>query len=52
MRMQDRRETMGLNDGTGSSERDWAFSVGAWRIDTRDKQGYHSTGLESKGCIL
>jgi hypothetical protein len=34
-----RQETMVLNDGTDSSKRDWAFSVGAWRSDTRDKQG-------------
>lgn len=47
-----RREMMGLNDGMDSSKRDWAFSVGAWRCDTRDKQGYHSTGLESAGCII
>jgi hypothetical protein len=39
MPMLDRREMMGLNDGTDSSKRDWAFSVGAWRSDTRDKQG-------------
>jgi hypothetical protein len=52
MRMLDRQEMMGLNDGTDSSRRDWAFSVGAWRIDTRDQQGYHITGLESAGCIL
>lgn len=43
---------MGLNDGMDSSERDWAFSAGAWRIDTRVKQGYHSTGLESAGNVL
>lgn len=30
----------------------WAFSVGAWRSDTRGSISEDSTGLESKGCIL
>jgi hypothetical protein len=47
-----KQEMMGLNDVMGSSKRDWAFSVGAWRIETRDKQGYLNRRPESAGCIL